>query len=626
MSVVRERAACSKCDEPVDEGSRAVAVVGDVHRCRACGRIYDREYAVENVNNSPTPDGALSDRSYRSDTGTGSRRGDVRTFLAGTPLMVALAVISGWYLTGRQLLFGFGVVIVVAGTAALGERNSEILNRWFGRRWPFSIWFAFAVMFTAAAELLVWLLYGYSPEGVVFTALFGLSSAYGLSALLSAYGRINSYRRRTVPLWIVLVSVSTLVVGAVVYAAVGSLLRLALFMSVAHGALFLLVILPIALYGDRDAPADLGDTPPVISVIVPAYNETKYIGRCLERVLASDYPSDRLEVIVVDDGSTDGTYYEAASFREEGASVFRRENGGKHGALNLGVLCSSGELIVTIDADSLVDADALGRVAAAFQSDPELGAVAGHVKVVNRDSFLTRLQSLEYILSVSTIRRAFGFFGAVPVVPGCLGGFRREALEAVDEYDPDTITEDFDATVQILKEGYTARQIDALVWTEAPFTWRDLYRQRLRWYQGNAETMLKHKDVFTDDSSRYLHRLVFPFRFLSSVLIPVLSVGLVLSVPLWLDGHDPAEIGAVVVVFVALTMSISYLVLHIERESYRHLLYAPFLALVFRFFMAAVICISLVNVLTDRRRGWRKVGRLAQQGSPAPTADAETKR
>lgn len=120
------------------------------------------------------------------------------------------------------------------------------------------------------------------------------------------------------------------------------------------------------------------------------------------------------------------------------------------------------------------------------------------MKVGNRGSFITNLQALEYVVGINTFRQAFDHVGLVSVVPGCLGAFRRETLEAVEGYSPDTLTEDFDLTVEILKRGQAVHMSEGVVYTAAPTTWRGLYRQRLRWFRGHVQTLLKHANVFGD--------------------------------------------------------------------------------------------------------------------------------
>ncbi|PVX27847.1 MAG: hypothetical protein CW716_00160 [Candidatus Bathyarchaeum sp.] len=188
---------------------------------------------------------------------------------------------------------------------------------------------------------------------------------------------------------------------------------------------------------------------PLVTIVVPAHNEEKVIQRCIEAILEIDYP--KKEVIVVDDGSTDNTYQLASSYRTKGVKVIRRlEAGGKSGALNTGILIAKGEIIITCDADSMIARSALRKIVSRFQ-DPTVTAVAGNVKVLNRTNLVTKCQALEYIVNENIYRRVFDIFGVVPVVPGPLASFRRKSLKEIGFYDRDTLTEDFDITVKLLK-------------------------------------------------------------------------------------------------------------------------------------------------------------------------------
>ena len=246
---------------------------------------------------------------------------------------------------------------------------------------------------------------------------------------------------------------------------------------------------------------------PLVSIIVPAYNEEKCLARTIEAILEADYPYK--DVIIVDDGSTDKTYNIAMRYKKTGVRVLHRPNGGKFAALNYGLLFAKGEIIVTIDADSLIARNAIREMAKNFQDKRAFG-VAGNIKVWNRNNFLTKCQALEYITGINIFRRAFDVFGAVSIVPGALGAFRKEVLEGSGFYDPYTITEDFDITVKVLKAGGIVQACDARAYTEAPHNLKDLYRQRMRWYRGNFQTIFRHWDAFINPRFGSLHRLAFP--------------------------------------------------------------------------------------------------------------------
>src|SRR5687768_1626571 len=239
-------------------------------------------------------------------------------------------------------------------------------------------------------------------------------------------------------------------------------------------------------------PVELAGAPPV-SVIVPAYNEEAVIESALRSLLELDYPT--YEVIVVDDGSTDGTVERAAALAGEfGPATIRvvtRPNGGKASALNAGIALARYDFVLCMDADSRLSPGAI-RVAMRHFRDPRVGAVAGNVKVVNRGTMWTALQALEYIEGLNMARRAQGFLRAVNIVPGPVGVFRREALIGVGGYDTDTFAEDADLTLKILTAGWHITYEDrAIAWTEAPERLQDLIKQRYRWTRGILQALRK---------------------------------------------------------------------------------------------------------------------------------------
>ncbi len=237
---------------------------------------------------------------------------------------------------------------------------------------------------------------------------------------------------------------------------------------------------------------------PSVSIIVPAYNEGRVLERALTSLMRLEYPE--YEVLVVDDGSTDDTLEIASQWEgQRGAALFRvitKSNGGKASALNAGIAHSRHPLVMSMDADSYLEPRTLLKGARHFD-DPAVGAVAGNVKVENRGSIVTRLQALEYIEGLNMPRRAQGFIAAVNIVPGPVGLFRREALEEVGGYDTDTYAEDADLTLKMMAAGWRVEYEDqAVAWSEAPESWRDLTQQRYRWTRGILQAIRKRKGLF----------------------------------------------------------------------------------------------------------------------------------
>jgi cellulose synthase/poly-beta-1,6-N-acetylglucosamine synthase-like glycosyltransferase len=347
---------------------------------------------------------------------------------------------------------------------------------------------------------------------------------------------------------------------------------------------------------------------PPLSVIVPAYNEEKVLAKTVEALLEADYPDK--EIIVVDDGSTDGTFKIASRYEKFGVKVYRKENGGKYSALNYGLRLARGEIIVTVDADSVVGRMALKELVKKFRN-PRVAAVCGNIKVLNRVNWLTNCQALEYVVSINVIRRALDVFGAVTVVPGALGAFRKSVLEAGGAYDRDTVAEDFDVTVKTLKAGNIVQASSyAVAYTEAPQTLRDLYRQRMRWYRGNFQTIIKHRDVFLNPRYGPLYSLSFPFILVSMIFIPFAGLVVWGSVIFMLIKGEYAFIALITAMFTALQLLLSLLAVEIDGEDVKLVAYAPFFVVGYKQLIDIFIVKALFDVLLKRKIEWTRVRRI----------------
>lgn len=233
---------------------------------------------------------------------------------------------------------------------------------------------------------------------------------------------------------------------------------------------------------------------PRVTVIVPVFNEAAVIDSALRSLLQLDYPS--YDIIVVDDGSTDDTRRVAARLEgNHGRATIRvvtKANGGKASALNAGIALAQTPYVLCMDGDSRLAPDALRHAMRHF-GDERVAAVAGNVKVVNRNNIWTRLQALEYIEGLNMPRRAQGFLRVVNIVPGPIGIFRRDVLRRVGGYDTDTFAEDADLTLKIVTAGWhVVYEERAIAWTEAPETYLDLVKQRYRWTRGILQALKKH--------------------------------------------------------------------------------------------------------------------------------------
>ena len=288
----------------------------------------------------------------------------------------------------------------------------------------------------------------------------------------------------------------------------------------------LLVIALLAIFQQikekRKKTSEIEYTPKV-SIIVPAYNEELNAERTVHNLLKSNYPD--LEVIFVDDGSKDDTYNKVKTTFENNTkvTVLTKPNGGKAAALNFGIKQAKGEILVCIDADTVLPSDAIPKLIPYF-ADLEVGAVAGNVRVGNTLNLLTNWQSIEYTTSQNFDRRAFDAVNAILVVPGAIGAFRKTALEEIDGFTTDTLAEDCDLTLRLLIAGYRIRTCnEALALTEAPETLNMFLKQRSRWTFGMMQSFWKHRDMLFMSKKLNISWIALPNLLIFNFIIPFFS-------------------------------------------------------------------------------------------------------
>ncbi len=258
--------------------------------------------------------------------------------------------------------------------------------------------------------------------------------------------------------------------------------------------IFITALAAAARRRDHVLPEAIRYRPPV-SVLIAAHNEQPVIARTITSILKSLYKP--LEVIVVDDGSEDGTAREVKkSFKDNpNIKVIRQKNLGKATALNNAIKEATGEILVCLDADTQIAPDAIHLLARHF-ADPRIATVAGNIKVGNRINLITYWQSIEYITSQNLDRRAFALLNAITVIPGAIGAWRKSAVVEVGGYLTDTLAEDMDLTWRLRRKGWLLDiESKALAYTEAPDNLRALFRQRFRWAYGTLQCLWKHKDA-----------------------------------------------------------------------------------------------------------------------------------
>jgi cellulose synthase/poly-beta-1,6-N-acetylglucosamine synthase-like glycosyltransferase/peptidoglycan/xylan/chitin deacetylase (PgdA/CDA1 family)/spore germination protein YaaH len=372
----------------------------------------------------------------------------------------------------------------------------------------------------------------------------------------------------------------------------------------------------------RQRPPKIG-VPPLVSVLVPAHDEEAAIADTVRSVLASDYPS--LELIVVDDGSTDATAEEAlaAAAGDARLRLIRQANRGKAAALNHALAEATGEVVVTIDADTAVDPAAVGRLVRHF-ADPKVGAVAGNVKVANRDRWITRWQALEYVTSQNLEKRAFDLLNCITVVPGALGAWRTRVLREIGGLTSDTVAEDADLTIAVRRQGWRIRYEERAVgWTQAPEDAKGLVAQRFRWTFGTLQAVWKHRDTLFRPKYGTLGFVALPNVALFQILLPVFSPLIdllflgslalyflsklhVARLPELWTGEDVARAAIFFVAFMVIDLLTGVLAFALEKDEDWSLL-ASFLLqrLYYRQLMYVVLVRSLLAAVQGRAVGWR---------------------
>lgn len=267
-----------------------------------------------------------------------------------------------------------------------------------------------------------------------------------------------------------------------------------------------------------------------VSIIVPVFNEGKILSKSIQSLLNLNYKD--YEIIIVNDGSTDDTKeiaenfvgYKKGRFKPIKITLINKENGGKATALNAGIMYSNADFVLCMDGDSQLSTDSLKRAIRHFK-DPNIGAVAGNVKVLNRKKLLTDLQALEYIEGLNMARSAQSYIKAVNIIPGPIGLFRKKAIEQAGFYSNDTFAEDADLTLKILAKGwkiyYEPRSIS---YTEAPETFQQLLKQRYRWTRGIIQSIRKHKKLLFNPTIDLRNTIILWAMFYEALIWPTMNI------------------------------------------------------------------------------------------------------
>jgi cellulose synthase/poly-beta-1,6-N-acetylglucosamine synthase-like glycosyltransferase len=286
-------------------------------------------------------------------------------------------------------------------------------------------------------------------------------------------------------------------------------------------SLFFEVFLLLTFLENRKNLTDKGNTAPAdlpsVTIVVPCYNEEESIFGTVDSLLALDYPQEKLQIMIVDDGSTDNSWNLIQKYKNNPLiEILRKENGGKHTVLNYAISKSTSDIIGCLDADSFVDPKALINIASYF-SDKETMAVTPAIKIYNPDNILRRVQKVEYDWGIF-LRKMLCFIDALYVTPGPFSFFRREVFINLGPYRNAHNTEDMEMAMRLQKHNYKIRNCHtAFVYTIAPDIFTKLFIQRLRWTYGFLKNALDYRELFFNKKQGNLGFFILPLMIISPI-------------------------------------------------------------------------------------------------------------
>ncbi|WP_457033798.1 bifunctional polysaccharide deacetylase/glycosyltransferase family 2 protein [Kitasatospora sp. P5_F3] len=359
-----------------------------------------------------------------------------------------------------------------------------------------------------------------------------------------------------------------------------------------------------------------------VTVIVPAYNESAGIEAAVRSLLASDHP---VEIIVVDDGSTDGTADLVEALRLPGVRVIRQQNAGKPAALNTGIAAASCNLLVMVDGDTVFEPDAVRMIVQPF-ANRRVGAVSGNAKVVNRGGLLGRWQHIEYVVGFNLDRRLFDLAECMPTVPGAVGAFRREALLRIGGVSDTTLAEDTDLTMALCRDGWrVVYEERAKAWTEAPASLGALWKQRYRWCYGTLQAMWKHRGALTQrGQAGKLGRRGLLYLLMFQVLLPLLAPVVDVFAVYGLVFLDPVRIIGLWSAFLLLQVAMGLYAFRLDKERPGALWSLPLQQFVYRQLMYLVVIQSVFTAIAGSRLRWQRMERYGSLTVPAGTPPQAT--
>ncbi|PYJ17182.1 MAG: hypothetical protein DME96_06840 [Verrucomicrobia bacterium] len=370
-----------------------------------------------------------------------------------------------------------------------------------------------------------------------------------------------------------------------------------------------LVVIWLAYRFRRGPKADFAEP---ISVVMAAYNEGNVIAETLRAVLATDYKGE-MEVIVVDDGSHDGTAAEVERIThiDPRVRLLQQENRGKARALQRGLAAVHNGIVVFIDADTQCQRNTLPRLLEPF-ADARIGAVSGHAKVGNLRSFIARCQALEYTCGFNLDRRAYNRWNCITVVPGAISAIRKDAIDEAGGLSLQTLAEDTGLTLSLHRHGGRIVYVPgAIAWTEAPESVRTLARQRFRWAYGTLQCLWKHRDMVFNWNYRALGWFSLPsiwfFQIILVAVTPIVDLFLLASLPFgaW------SAVMPFVITFLAMDLILATLACILEREPIARAWRILPMRLIYRPMLSYCIWKAILRAVKGAWVSWGKLERTA---------------
>ncbi len=347
---------------------------------------------------------------------------------------------------------------------------------------------------------------------------------------------------------------------------------------------------------------------PGVSIVIAAHNEEEYIGDTLKSILNLDYPKEKLEIIVVDDGSTDRTVEIVKEYESEGVRVYSKEQGGKGSALNYGIRKATMELVATMDADSYLTEGALLDLLPHFENDKKVMAVTPAVKVKGSKSLIKEMQRIEYLMILFS-RKLLSYIDSVPVTPGPFSIFRRNVFDEVGYFDEANLVEDQEMALRIQAHNYRIKSsMTADVYTEPPGNMADFIKQRVRWQRGGLRNYWRYRNLIKPEYGDFGMFFV-PLNFASITaffVLLALLVNAVFSTPYYARYIFVESLGMSISFFTIIgtfVVLITIAFLHVAITSFKgEKVSIPSLVIFIIMYWYFMICYNVLTLVKEVRR------------------------